>query len=93
MWVVGYQNLPYTCHDTNADIEKYYRFLKSKLRSESSCMVGRRVDWTITILTKEVHDHFWYKGLRKENSFVDNKKIAFLVVSALMKVCDIQNVD
>ena len=38
-------------------------------------MVGRRVDWTINAFTKEVDDHFWYKGIRKENDFVDNKKM------------------
>ena len=56
-------------------------------------MVGRRIDWIITALTEEVHGHFWYKGLRKENGFVDNKKMQNFVVIALMKARDIPHVD
>jgi hypothetical protein len=40
-----------------------------------------------------VHDHFWYKGLRKENGFVDNKKMQNFVVTVLMKARDIPDVD
>ena len=93
MWVVGYRNLPYAGQDTNQAIEGYHGFLKSMLKSERSRMVGRRVDWTITALTEEVHDHFWYKGLRKEKGFVDNKKMQNFAVTALMKARDIPDVD
>ena len=93
MWVVGYRNLPYAGQDTNSAIEQYHGFLKSMLKSERSRMVGRHVDWTITALTEEVHDHFWYKGLRKENGFVDNKKMQNATVTALMKARDIPDAD
>ena len=55
-------------------------------------MVGRRVNWIISALTKEMHGHFWYKG-KKENDLVDNKKMQNLVVTTLMKTCDIRDVD
>ena len=93
MWVVGYRNLPYAGQDTNAAIEGYHGFLKSILKSERSRMVGRRVDWTITALTEEVHDHFWYKGLRKETGFIDNKKMQDYAVTALIKARDIPDCD
>ena len=57
-WMVGYWNLPYVGQDTNAAIEGYHGYSKSMLKLENSRMVGRRVDWTITALTKEMHDHF-----------------------------------
>ena len=93
MWVVGYRNLPYAGQDTNAAIEGYHGFLKSVLKAERSRMVGRRVDWTITSLTEDVHDHFWYKGLRKEKGFIENKKMQDVVVSALMKAREIPDSD
>lgn len=85
MWVVGYRNLPYAGQDTNAAIEGYHGFLKAVLKSERSRMVGRRVDWSITCLTEDVHDHFWYKGLRKDSGFVDNQKMQDFAVSAIVK--------
>lgn len=63
MWVVGYRNLPYVGQDMNANIERYHEFLESILKSERSCMVGRRVSCIVDTLMEEVHDHFWYKGL------------------------------
>lgn len=93
MWVVGYRNLPYAGQDTNAAIEGYHGFLKSVLKSERTRMVGRRVDWSITTLTEEVHDHFWYKRLRKEMGFVDNKKMQDVVVSALVRARNIPDSD
>ena len=36
-------------------------FLKSMVKSWIIWMVGRRVDGTISALTKEMHDHFRYK--------------------------------
>ena len=93
MWVVGYRNLPYAGQDTNAAIEGYHGFLKSVLKAERSCMVGRRVDWTITSLSEDVHDHFWYKGLRKDKGFIENKKMQDVAVSALMKAWEIPDSD
>lgn len=63
MWVVGFRNLKYCGHDTNAAIEGYHGFAKSILRSKRSRMTGRRVDWCITALTKDNLDHYWYKDL------------------------------
>lgn len=93
MWVVGYRNLPYAGHDTNAAIEGYHGFLKSMLKSERSRMHGRRVDWTITALTEDVHDHYWYKSLRKEKGFIDNKKMQDYAATAILKARDIPDSD
>ena len=85
MWVVGYRNLSYCGQDTNAAIEGYHGFTKSILRSERSRMTGRRVDWCITALTEDVVDHYWYKDLRKEKGFIDNKKCQDTVVDSILK--------
>ena len=93
MWVVGYQNMDYCGQDTNAAIEGYHGFAKSILKSERSRMTGRRVDWCITALTEDVLDHYWYKDLRKEKGFVDNKKMQDSVVSAILKARAIPDKD
>ena len=85
MWVVGFRNLKYCGQDTNAAIEGYHGFAKSILKSERSRMTGRRVDWCITALTEDVLDHYWYKDLRKEKGFVDNKKQQDTVVNSILK--------
>jgi hypothetical protein len=66
MWVVRYRNLPYADQDTNVAIEGYHGFFKSTFKPKNSRTVGRCVDWTITSLIEDIHDHFWYKGLRKK---------------------------
>ena len=93
MWVVGYRNLKYCGQDTNAAIEGYHGFTKSILRSERSRMTGRRVDWCITALTEDVVDHYWYKDLRKEKGFIDNKKLQDCVVDSILKARAIPDED
>ena len=93
MWVVGFRNLHYCGQDTNAAIEGYHGFAKSILKSERSRMTGRRVDWCITALTEDVHDHYWYKDLRKEKGFVDNKKMQDKVVDSILKARLIPDTD
>ena len=93
MWVVGYRNMDYCGQDTNAAIEGYHGFAKSILKSERSRMSGRRVDWCITALTQDVLDHYWYKDLRKEKGFVDNKKMQDSVVSSILKARAIPDED
>lgn len=93
MWVVGFRNLKYCGQDTNAAIEGYHGFAKSILKSERSRMTGRRVDWCITALTEDVVDHYWYKALRKEKGFVDNKKGQDIVVSSILRARKIPDED
>ena len=93
MWVVGFRNLNYCGQDTNAAIEGYHGFAKSILKSERSRMTGRRVDWCITALTEDVVDHYWYKDLRKEKGFVDNKKMQDTVVDSILKARNIPDTD
>lgn len=93
MWVVGFRNLSYCGQDTNAAIEGYHGFAKSILKSERSRMIGRRVDWCITALTEDVLDHYWYKDLRKEKGFVDNKKMQDCVVESILKARAIPDED
>ena len=93
MWVVGFRNLKYCGQDTNAAIEGYHGFAKSILRSERSRMTGRRVDWCITALTEDVLDHYWYKDLRKESGFIDNKKLQDITVESILKARKIPDSD
>ena len=93
MWVVGFRNLKYCGQDTNAAIEGYHGFSKSILKSERSRMTGRRVDWCITALTEDVLDHYWYKDLRKQKGFVDNKKMQDSIVSSILKARSIPDED
>jgi hypothetical protein len=93
MWVVGFRKLDYCGQDTNAAIEGYHGFAKSILKSERSRMTGRRVDWCITALTEDVLDHYWYKDLRKEKGFVDNKKMQDTVVDSILKARQIPDID
>ena len=93
MWVVGFRNLSYCGQDTNAAIEDYHGFAKSILKSERSRMTSRRVDWCITALTEDVVDHYWYKDLRKEKGFVDNKKGQDIVVSSILRARKIPDKD
>lgn len=85
MWVVGFRNLSYCGQDTNAAIEGYHGFAKSILKSKRSIMTGRRMDWCIAALTEDVLDHNWYKDIRKEKGFVDNKKMQDCVVESILK--------
>ena len=93
MWVVGFRNLHYYGQDTNAAIEGYHGFAKSILKSKRSKMTGRRVDRCITALTEDVLDHYWYKDLRKEKGFVDNKKMQDKVVDSILKARLIPDTD
>ena len=93
MWVVGFRKLKYCGQDTNAAIEGYHGFSKSILKSERSRMTGRRVDWCITALTEDVLEHYWYKDLRKQAGFVDNKKIQDSVVNSILKARNIPDED
>jgi hypothetical protein len=93
MWVVGFRNLDYCGQDTNAAIEGYHGFAKSILKSERSRMTGRRVDWCISALTEDVLDHYWYKDLRKQMGFVDNKKMQDSIVNSILKARSIPDDD
>ena len=93
MWIVGFRNLPYVGQDTNAAIESYHGYMKSILKAERSRMVGRRVDWCIHALTRDVVTHYSYYVLQKIHGFVDNKKERGIVVSALIQARDIPDTD
>ena len=93
MWVVGFRRLDNCSQDTNVVIERYHGFAKSILKSERSRMTGQRVDWCITALTEDVLDHYWYKDLRKEKGFVDNKKMHDTVVGSILKARKIPDID
>lgn len=77
----------------NGTFEGYHGYLKSMLKFEISCMIGRHVDWIVISLKEEMQDHFWYKGLPKKYCFVNNKKMQDFAVMALMKAHDIPNFD
>jgi hypothetical protein len=93
MWVVGFLNLPYAGHDTNAAIGNYHEYMKSVLKAERSRMTRRRVDWCIYALTGDVLHHYRYNALQKRHGFVDNKKNQDIVVASLLKARDIPDSD
>ena len=89
MWIIGYRELSYDGHDTNAPIEGYHSTLKATLKSRKCRMLGRRVDWLVHKLIEEVLNHFWYQNLQKCFGFVINKKQQHVVVGALLKARNI----
>ncbi len=84
MRVVGFQNLPYVGHDTNAAIESYRGTLKAQLKWGKSRLVGHRVDWCIHELVRDVLVQYWYQTLCKNFGFMNNKHQQFFVVGALL---------
>lgn len=61
MWVVGARRIPHVGQNTNAAIESYQSNLKSILNSTRKHFVGRRMDWLIYHLLKDVITHYWYR--------------------------------
>ena len=93
MWVVAYNELLYAGQDMNAVIEGYHSTLKAVLKSGKCCMLGHRVDWLFHELIGEVLTHFWYQCLRKRFGFMINKWQEYIVVGALMKACNIPDIN
>ena len=75
MWIVGFKNLLYRGRDTNAAIESYHSYMKSVLKAERSRMTGRRMDWCIHALIRDVYTHYWYQRFWKDHGFVDNRSV------------------
>ncbi|KAL3699403.1 hypothetical protein R1sor_017425 [Riccia sorocarpa] len=60
MWIKAAQNLAHTNQDINCAMETYHWNFKSRLRQEVKVLEGRRIDWFIHKLVKDVDSHFWY---------------------------------
>lgn len=102
MWVKGFRNMPHANQDTNAAVESYHANLKALLRMSRSKFDGRRVDWLIYHLLKDVLIHYWYAVQLKLYGFIKNGKAEGIVASAviraeeipdeLVKICEEQDI-
>ena len=85
--------MPYVGQDTNAAIELYHSYMKSILKEERSCMMGRQVDWCRHALIGDVLTHYRYSSLKKRHDFVENRKDHSITVSALILTPEILDSD
>jgi hypothetical protein len=83
MWVRGYRNMP---HDV---VESYHATLKAILRSSRQKFDGRRVDWLIYHLLKDVLIHYWYAVQCKIYGFIKNGKAEGIVANAVIRTLEI----
>ena len=89
MWVRGYRNMPHANQDTNAAVESYHSNLKAILKSSRQKFGGRRVDWLIYHLLKDVLIHYWYAVQCKLYGFIKNGKAEGIVANAVIRALDI----
>jgi hypothetical protein len=83
--VIGFHNVPHVGQDTNAAVESYHANMKSILSEARQKLVGRRMDWLIYQLTRDVLTHYWYAVQCKLYGFVANKKAERAVASAILR--------
>ena len=89
MWVKGYRTVPHANQDTNAAVESYHNNLKSILRITRGGLEGRRIDWLIYHLAKDILTHYWYAVQCKLYGFIKNGKAEGMVASAVLRARDI----
>lgn len=89
MWVKGYKNIPHANQDTNAAVESYHANLKGILRSSRAKFDGRRVDWLVYHLVKDVLIHYWYAVQCKLYGFIKNGKAEGIVANAIIRAEEI----
>ncbi|BBN19715.1 hypothetical protein MPTK1_8g13000 [Marchantia polymorpha subsp. ruderalis] len=65
VWIKAAQNLAHTNQDINCAIETYHWNFKARLRQEVKTLEGRRIDWFIHKLVKDVDSHFWFMDFSK----------------------------
>ena len=58
MWVKGFKNMPHANEDTNAAVESYHANLKAILRTSRAKFDGRRMDWLVYHLIRDVLIHY-----------------------------------
>ena len=81
--------MPHANHGTNVVVESYHANLKSILRSSRQKFDGRRIDWLIYHLLKDVFIHYWYAVQCKIYGFIKNDKAHDIVASAVIRALDI----
>ena len=91
MWMKGYRNMPHANQDMNATVENYHANLKAILMSSRQKSDGRRVDWLIYHLLKDVLIHYWYAVQCKIYGFIKKGKAEGIVASAVIRALDILN--
>ncbi|KAG0573812.1 hypothetical protein KC19_VG211300 [Ceratodon purpureus] len=77
--------MPHANQDTNAAVESYHTNLKAILRTSRQKFGGRRVDWLIYHLLKDVLTHYWYAMQCKLYGFIKNGKAEGIVASAVIR--------
>ncbi|KAG0600519.1 hypothetical protein M758_11G040500 [Ceratodon purpureus] len=81
--------MPHANQDTNAAVESYHANLKAILRTSRQKFGGRRVDWLIYHLLKDVLTHYWYAVQCKLYGFIKNGKAEGIVASAVIRAQEI----
>ena len=89
MWVKGYRNIPHANQDTNTAVESYHANLKAILRSSRQKFDGRRVDWLVYHLVKDVLAHYWYAVQCKLYGFIKNEKAEEIIANAVIRALEI----
>ena len=89
MWVKGFRNMPHANQDTNAAVESYHANLKAILRASRQKFDGRRVDWLVYHLLRDVLIHYWYAVQCKLYGFIKNGKAEGIVASAVIRAEEI----
>ena len=81
--------MPHANQDTNAAVESYHANLKAILQTSRQKFDGRRVDWLIYHLLKDVLIHYWYAVQCKLFGFIKNGKAEGIVASAVIRAEEI----
>jgi hypothetical protein len=58
IWCTNSRNIPHAGQNKNVAIESYHSNLKSMLKFAKECFNGRRMNWLIYHLTREVVIHY-----------------------------------
>ena len=72
MWVECCRNFPHANQETNNSIEAYHYFLKSKFLSDRSKKCGRRMDWLLYQLLKNVEPYYQFRDILQEGGYLNN---------------------
>ena len=85
MWVLAFRNFNYSQQNTTSAIEGYHGALKQlDLNSDRKRLVGRRLDWLITILLSVTAERYRIRHQLKRAGYVRNKKAEEALRASIM---------
>ena len=86
LWVLAFRTYNYANQNTTSALEGYHAGIKSRMNAHKHLLKGRRIDWTVHLLTTEVHHHFQHQCAAKHGGFVRNVKAEEQITAAITKV-------